>query len=95
MPPEEFWESDRVITRVLDPSPAAVEVSFLETVAEVEGCDVDDLPRLWPALGSVLERGFATPPADATELRLEFTYAGYRVRLDRTGHATLVKLPDH
>lgn len=93
MAPNEIWESAQAHHRQVTPSAAEVELSFLETIAEIEGCDIEDLPRLWPAIGDILQHGFTTPPPQSANLLLEFTYAGYRIRLEQTGAATLVKLP--
>lgn len=92
MASNDLWESDRAYSRQLTPSPEDVELAFLEAIAEVEGCEISDLPRLWPALDSLLQHEFTSPPAQSAEVAIEFTYAGYRARIDQTGTATLVKL---
>lgn len=92
MASNDLWESDRAYRRQLTPSPEDVELTFLEVVAEVEGCEISDLPRLWPAIDSLLQHGFTSPPDESAEVAIEFTYAGYRARIDQTGAATLVKL---
>ncbi|WP_255196549.1 HalOD1 output domain-containing protein [Halorarius litoreus] len=88
-----FASTEPTHRRPFDPAVRNVELSFLEMVADVADCDIDDLPRLWPTLGGLLQHSFATPPADATAVTVEFTYFGYRIRLDSDGEAALVELP--
>ena len=62
-------------------------------VAERSGVDVHELPPLYDAvdpeaIGAFLESGDQTP-----ETAVEFSYAGYRVSVDATGHVDLDQQP--
>lgn len=85
---EDMPAAGHVHRGTIDPTTEEVELTFLELVADVADCELDDLPRLWPTLGDVLRHAFATPPAESADLELEFTYFGYRIHVDRAGTIT-------
>lgn len=68
------------------------EVNVAAVTAELEGRDVDDLPPLYEAVDHLIEQLYATPPSAAAQVRMEFTYEGYRIVLNQDGFATFMKI---
>lgn len=68
------------------------EVDVAEVVAELEDKDVTDLSALYETVDHLIEKLYATPPSAAAQVRMEFTYEGYRITLNQDGFATFMKI---
>jgi hypothetical protein len=95
MPGERTEEDARqngagIVRRHIDPDQSTAEYDFLEIIAELEGCEIEALPSLYNEVDNVVETMFKTPPSERAQLEISFSYAGYRVRIDRTGRVELV-----
>lgn len=67
-------------------------VDVAEVVAELEGTDSTDLSPLYETVDHLIEKLFSTPPAPEAQVRMEFTYEGYRIVLNQDGYATFMKI---
>ncbi len=83
---------ERIIERQVDPVPGEANVRLLETIADVEGVDATDLPRLYPWLDEILKNLFSDPPADEAQTEVTFSYYGYRFTVTQDGRITMRKL---
>ncbi|WP_277540840.1 HalOD1 output domain-containing protein [Haloarcula laminariae] len=79
-----------IVRRQIQPSSETSEYDFLEIVAEIEGCEIEELPSLYNEVEHVIETLFKTPPSTAAQMSISFSYSGYRVTIDRNGVVTLV-----
>lgn len=59
-----------------------------ETVAELKGVESDRLEPLYGCLDHVVDHIFSDPPDEEADLRVTFSYEGFRVTIDQDGHAT-------
>jgi hypothetical protein len=94
MSPDERASAERIYHRTIVPSSDEVNLELLELVAELEGAAVEDLPPFWNRMDHLLEHVYSTPPDPEAQIRLQFTYAGYRIGLDQSGHVELMKVGD-
>jgi len=83
-----------IVRRHIPPDPETSEYDFLELLAEVEGCEIEDLPSLYNEVEHVVETLFSTPPSAAAQMSISFSYAGYRITIDRNGTVQLVSVKD-
>ena len=96
MPPkgsesDDEWPNDvGIIRRRIDPDPATAEYDLLEIIAELEGSEIEGLPSLYNEVEHVVETMFKTPPSERAQIEVSFSYAGYRVSIDRHGVVELV-----
>jgi hypothetical protein len=67
---------------------------IVSTVAELESVGVTDLPSLHDTVDHVIDQVFSTPPDESAQLRIEFTYADYRIELYQDGRATFMKIAE-
>ena len=82
------------VRRQITPDPESSEYDLLEILAELEGCDIEDLPSLYNEVEHVVETLFKTPPSTAAQMSVTFSYAGYRISIDRNGTVQLVDVKD-
>ncbi|WP_205254576.1 MULTISPECIES: HalOD1 output domain-containing protein [Halorussus] len=68
--------------------------SLLRLVANLENCEVTDLPPLYDCIDHMVEHLFDSPPSPEAQTELEFSYFGYRIRIDQSGNVSLKKLAD-
>lgn len=76
----------------LDTDETEPNVAIVRAVADIEGTNPHGLPPLWSRIGDLVSDLFDEPPSPDTQASVSFTYASYRITLDHTGNATLVKL---
>lgn len=65
---------------------------LLRLIANLENCDVTDLPPLYDQIDHMVEHLFTEPPPADAQVELKFTYHGYRIELDQSGDVTLMKV---
>ena len=68
--------------------------SLLRLVADLENCEVTDLPPLYDRVDHLAEHLFNSPPPPEAQAELEFSYVGYRIRIDQSENVSLEKLAD-
>jgi len=81
-----------LIRREVEPAEDEANYRVLETIADVEGVEVTDLPPLYERIDHILDHLFDTPPAPDAQVVITFSYYGYRVRVDQEGHVELARL---
>ena len=79
-----------MVRRQITPDPESSEYDLLEIIAELEDCEIEALPSLYNEVDHVVETMFKTPPSDRAQIEISFSYAGYRVSIDRKGFVELV-----
>ena len=83
-----------IVRRQITPDPATSEYDLLEILAEIEGCAIEELPSLYNEVEHVVETLFKTPPSAAAQMSIAFSYAGYRITIDRNGTVQVVSVKD-
>lgn len=68
------------------------EVDVVEIVAELEGVDTTQLSTLFRTIDNLIKQLYSQPPSPQAQMTLEFSYEGYRIRLNQDGHATFMKV---
>ncbi|WP_136715943.1 HalOD1 output domain-containing protein [Halorientalis salina] len=66
---------------------------IVETVAELEGVDSDELPSLYDTIDHMADNLYSDPPTAKAQVEMTFTYAGYRITLNQDGSAEFLKIP--
>lgn len=84
----------KIYHRKVTPDPDEANQSLLRSIADLERCAVTDLPPLYEQVDHLIEHLFNSPPPPEAHAELQFSYHGYRIELDQTGNATLMKLAD-
>lgn len=91
-PPDDESPERSVIRREVEPTEDEANYRVLQTIADVEGVDVTDLPPLYERIDHILDHLFDNPPAPEAQVVITFSYHGYRVRVDQGGHVELTRL---
>lgn len=92
--PDVSVDEDGTVRYVIEPDPDTAEFDLMAGIAEVEDVELDELPSLYTAVDRFVEEVFDQPPAAAAQVKLSFSYAGYRVSVDQTGHIRLVPVKE-
>ncbi|WP_162224264.1 HalOD1 output domain-containing protein [Halorussus salinus] len=90
-------ESDeirRIRHRKVTPDAEEANESLLRLIANLENCEVTDLPPLYEQVDHMVEHLFSTPPPPEAQAEIEFSYHGYRIELDQDGNVSFMKLAD-
>jgi len=77
--------------REIPVDPDDADYNIVSLVAELEGGDFDDLPSFYPEIDHFAEKLLRNPPSARAQMEIEFSYAGYRVRMDSRGQVRLWK----
>jgi len=93
-PKDEEADDSGLVRREIAPDPETAEYDLLEILAEVEGCEIEALPALYNEVEHIVETLFRTPPSAAAQMSISFSYAGYRITIDRNGTVQLVDVKD-
>jgi hypothetical protein len=86
-------ETGIVLTQIA-PEPETAEFDFLELVATLEDEPVDELPLLYDEVDHLVERLFKTPPSLDAQVEIAFSYAGYRITINRNGNVKLIPVKE-
>ncbi|MFB6164411.1 MAG: HalOD1 output domain-containing protein [Haloarculaceae archaeon] len=78
--------------RQMEPDPDEAAYDFLTLLAEIEGCDVTDLPPMHTRIGDLLTEIFQDPPSAEAQVQVAFSYYGYRITVEQNGQLSLMKL---
>jgi len=90
---DERSERERQIRhRKVTPDPEEANRHLLRLVANLENCEINDLPPLYDRIDHLIEELFTSPPPSEAQAELEFSYYGYRIELDQRGNVSLMKL---
>ena len=82
---------DDIVRRELDTERENPAVEMAETVADLEGKDQADLETIYECIDHMIDHIFSEPPAPEAQVRVEFSYEGYRITVEQNGHAEFVK----
>ncbi|NEU58076.1 HalOD1 output domain-containing protein [Halorussus sp. MSC15.2] len=84
----------KIYHRKVTPEVEEANQSLLRLVANLENCEVTDLPPLYDQIDHLVEHLFSSPPPPEAQVEVEFSYYGYRIELDQSGNVSLMKLAD-
>ncbi|MFC4451548.1 HalOD1 output domain-containing protein [Halorussus aquaticus] len=82
----------RIYHRKVTPEVEEANRSLLRLVANLENCELTDLPPLYDQIDHLIEHLFSSPPPPEAQVEVEFSYYGYRIELDQSGNVSLMKL---
>lgn len=93
---DEFGAGDgnRIYHRKVTPDAGEANQSLLRLLANVENCEVNDLPPLYGQIDHMVAHLFTDPPPGDAQAELSFSYHGYRIELDQTGNVSFMKLAE-
>ncbi len=83
-----------ICRRQIEPDPEHPYFSLLHVIAELEGCEVSDLPPLYDYVDHLIEDLFTSPPPPKAQVEVEFSYYDYRINVDQEGNLSLMKQPE-
>lgn len=81
-----------IIHRELETETESPVAEVVETVAEIEGKQPNELPSAYNCIDDMLEEMYSTPPSSEAQVEVTFTYTNYRITVEQNGNATLVKI---
>jgi hypothetical protein len=84
----------RIYHRTVEPETERANERLLRLIADLEGCEMTDLPPLYNRIDDLLTDIFDSPPPAEAQAELEFSYYGYRITIDQAGEVSLMKLPE-
>ena len=77
--------------RKLDTDRGDPAEQIAEIVADLEETDYTQIGTVYRCIDDVLAEIFSTPPAPEARVEVTFSYEGYRITVDQTGHAEFVE----
>lgn len=80
-----------IIHRELDTAVENPAIQIVEAIADIEGADVTELTEIWGCVDGVLDQLFSDPPAPEAQMKIEFSYEGYRITIEQNGNVAFVK----
>lgn len=86
--------SSEILQREVEPTEDEANYRVLETIAEVEGVDVTELPPMYSRIDHILDELFSDPPVPEAQVEITFSYYSYRVTADQEGVIRLRKLDE-
>jgi len=81
----------RVTHRELETDEENPAGQIVEIVAELKNTEIEELENAWQALGDLLDSLFTNPPSPEAQAQICFSYEGYRITVEQSGHATFVQ----
>ncbi|MFC3958988.1 HalOD1 output domain-containing protein [Halovivax cerinus] len=84
----------RTVTREFDTTQEDPNVAVVSALAEIEDVPVEELTPLYSCIDHILEHLYSNPPADEADVRITFTYNGYRITVEQDGRARFEPLED-
>ena len=84
-------QDDSIIHRTLDTEQSEPVVQVAEIIASLEGKDVDELTTTYEKLDHLLTNVFNEPPEPEAQVKVTFSYEGYRITVEQDGSAQFVK----
>lgn len=88
----EGGDGPRTVHRQFDPGENDPVYNVVETVSELEGKPMEELPSIHDTLDGLIDRIYSNPPVTDVQAVIEFNYAGYRITLHQDGHATFIRV---
>lgn len=81
---------DEIVHRELDTNREEPAIEIAEVVAELEGTSVTELPATYDCIDGMLSELYSNPPKPEAQMKVEFTYSGYRITVEQSGVADFV-----
>jgi hypothetical protein len=81
-----------IVRTTIDPDASTAEFDLLQIIADRENVEIEELPSFYTQIDHMVESLFKDPPSPEAQIELDFTYAGYRIRLTQTGEVTLFNI---
>lgn len=69
------------------------EVDIVAIISELEGIGSENLSPMYDTIDTLIEQLFSDPPPAEAQAMIQFTYQGYRIDVQQSGHATFMKIP--
>lgn len=85
-------DSTGTVHRQFDPSENQPVYDVVQTVAELEGVSMEELPSTHETIDGLIDDLYSNPPVPAARAVVAFTYAGYRIKLHQNGEATFERV---
>jgi len=76
----------------VNPSPVDGGVDLVQVVADLDDRDPTELESLYDRVDDLLTELFSDPPSPEAQVEMSFTYEGYRIDIDQTGHVRLIPI---
>lgn len=92
MRPQQTEGESRIFHATIEPDAEDGGIELSEVVADLEGRDSLELPTLYHQVDHLLEELFSDPPAPEAQVEISFTYEGYRIDVDQSGHVRLMPI---
>ncbi|OYR52675.1 HalOD1 output domain-containing protein [Halorubrum sp. Ea8] len=83
---------DEIVHRELETDRQEPVAQIVEVVAELEGDRQDDLTPGYKQVDHILQHVFSDPPVPEAQVKITFSYEGYRITVEQYGKAQFVKL---
>lgn len=87
-------DDQQIYHRTVEPETERANERLLRHIANLEGCDVTDLPPLYNRIDDMIQNIFGSPPPSEAQAELEFSYYSYRITIDQSGSVSLMKIPE-
>jgi hypothetical protein len=87
-------DAQHIHRRQIEPDPDHPYFSLLHVIAELEGCEVEDLPPMYDYVDHLLEDLFTNPPPPKAQAEITFCYYDYRINVDQQGDLSVMKQPE-
>lgn len=81
-----------IVHRDLDTDGENPATAIATVVADLEDVEPTALATMYGCIDGVLDHLFSDPPAPEAQLSIEFSYEGYRIKVEQDGTATFVKI---
>lgn len=80
-----------IIHRELDTGGESPATQVPRIIAGIEGREPTDLATMYDCVDDILDDLFSDPPAPEAQMRVEFSYEGYRITIEQNGTTAFVK----
>jgi len=83
---------DEIVHRELETDRQEPVAQVVQVVAELEGKRQEELTPGYKQVDHILEHVFSNPPIPESQVKITFSYEGYRITVEQSGKAQFVKL---
>lgn len=85
-------EESEIVHRELDTDRENPANEVAEIVANLEDTPIEELESTWECIDHVVDHIFSNPPAQDAQVKVTFTYEGYRITVEQNGRTEFVKV---
>lgn len=83
---------EEIVHRELETDGQEPVAQVVEIVSDLEGEQHETLKSGYKQVDHILEHVFSNPPAPEAQVKITFSYEGYRITVEQSGSAQFVKL---